>query len=72
MVAHGAKIVQFFNVAKMSDTILVLILITMMRQHAKGYEQKVKFLGAMNPARFPVLSKMVKSGADDRSKRKGL
>ena len=40
VVAHWAKIVHSFNIAQMSDTILLLILITLMRQLEKGYEQR--------------------------------
>ena len=70
VVAHWAKIVHSFNITKMSDTILVFDSYFLDDEAArKGLRaKKVKFIRAVNPARFSVLSKMVMSGVDQRSK----
>ena len=73
VVAHWAKIVHSFNVARMADSVLVFDSYYLDEAAREGLRAKqIRFIGAVNPKRFPVLSSLVMRGVDQRGTWKGL
>ena len=67
VVAHWAKIVHSFNVARMADSVLVFDSYYPDEAAREGLRAKqIRFIGAVNPKRFPVVSSLVMRGVDQR------
>ena len=65
VVAHWAKIVHSLNVARMADSVLIF------DSYYLDEAARIRFIGAVNPKRFPVLSSLVMRGVDQRGTWKG-
>lgn len=73
VVKHWGKVVHSFNAARMSDTILVFDSYYLDDAARVGLaDKKVKFIGAVNPQRFPALTRMVRAGVTKKGRWKGL
>ena len=74
VVKHWAKVVHSFNAARMNDTLLVFDSYYLDEAARVGLlaDKKVKFIGAVNPQRFPALTQMVRAGVSKKGQWKGL
>ena len=71
--AHWAKIIHSFNVSKIGDSVLVLDSYYMDEAAREGLRAKqIRFIGAVNPKRFPLLSSLVMRGVDQWGPWKGM
>ena len=75
VVKHWAKVVHSFNAARMNDSNTLLVIDSYYLDEAarEGLaDKKVKFIGAVNPRRFPVLTQMVRADVSKKGQWKGL
>ena len=73
VVRHWGKVVHSFNTARKADTILVFDSYYMDDAAREGLAaKKIKFIGAVNPQRFPTLTRVVREGVNLRGMWKGL
>ena len=72
VVRHWAKMVHSFNSARMNDTVLVFDSYYLDEATRGGLaDKKVKFIGAVNPQRFPSLAQMVRAGETQKGQWRG-
>ena len=73
VVAHWEQIIHSFNVGQMPNTVLVFDSYYLDAAGRQGLRAKnIKFIGAVNPQRFPMLTTLVRHGVDRRGQWKGL
>ena len=67
VVAHWGRIIYSFNMGRMPNTVLVFDSYYLDEAGRQGLRAKnVKFIGAVNPQRFPMLTALVRHGVDRR------
>ena len=73
VVRHWGKVVHSFNTARKADTIFVFDSYYMDDAAREGLAaKKIKFIGAVNPQRFPTLTRVVREGVNLQGMWKGL
>ena len=73
VVAHWGRSIHSFNVGRMPNTVLVFDSYYLDEAGRQELQAKnIKFIGAVNPQRFPLLTSLIRQGVYARGQWKGL